>query len=307
MPSLYSLRQLATGTAIRLFLGCAFAAVPFFAAEKRPVDKFVVALKPDKNPEILRTEKTQLEAFLSAQLGRPVEAVIPLSSTVIIEGFANGTIDLGYLSATDFVPARERGVAEMLLVGQFADGRKAYDSYWVVKKDAPYTTIADLRSRPVAFASRTSTSGFVVPLFDLNQRGLLAADASPESFFGPGNVFFGVGYVSAIDRVLAGEAEAAAVSYYVLDEDKHLSTEKRSLLRQLQKQGPVPSHVLAVRASLASGDAEALRNALLALNDPANTSLRDKLFTTQLVTADAESHIATLAEALVIARKALKN
>jgi phosphonate transport system substrate-binding protein len=177
----------------------------------------------------------------------------------------------------------------------------------VVKKDAPYTTIADLRGRPVAFASRTSTSGFVVPLFDLNQRGLLAADASPESFFGPGNVFFGVGYVSAIDRVLAGEAEAAAVSYYVLDEDKHLSTEKRSLLRQLQKQGPVPSHVLAVRASLASGDAEALRNALLALNDPANTSLRDKLFTTQLVTADAESHIATLAEALVIARKALKN
>jgi len=273
---------------------------------QRPVAKFVVALKPDKNPEILRAEKTQLEAFLSAQLGRAAEAIIPLSSTVILEGFANGTVDLGYLSATDFVNARSRGLADLLLVGQFPGGRNAYDSYWVVKKDAPYASIADLRGRPVAFAGRTSTSGFVVPLFDLKTRGLLGPDASPESFFGAGNVYYGVGYVSAVERVLAGEAEAAAVSYYVLDEDKHLSADKRAQLRRLQTQGPVPSHVLAVRKSLAPADAAALGAALLALNEPANTALRDKLFTTRLVAADADAHVATLAEALALARQALK-
>lgn len=276
------------------------------AAGPQPVAKFVVALKPDKNPEVLRAEKTQLEAFLSAKLGRPTEAIIPLSSTVIIEGFANGTVDLGYLSATDFVNARSRGVVDLLLVGQFADGRNAYDSYWVVKKAAPYTAIADLRGLPVAFASRTSTSGFVAPLFDLKQRGLLGPDSSPESFFGAGNVYYGVGYVSAVERVLAGEAEAAAVSYYVLDEDKHLSVEKRAQLRRLQTQGPVPSHVLAVRKSLSPADAAALRSALLALNKPENTALRDKLFTTRLVAADADAHVATLAEALALARQALK-
>jgi phosphonate transport system substrate-binding protein len=284
----------------------ALACLPVSAASAQPVTKFVVALKPDKNPEVLRAEKAQLEVFLAAQLGRPVEAIIPLSSTVIIEGFANGTVDLGYLSATDFVNARNRSLVNLLLVGQFADGRNAYDSYWVVKKDAPYASIADLRGRPAAFASRTSTSGFVVPLFDLKQRGLLGPDASPESFFGAGNVYYGVGYVSAVERVLAGEAEAAAVSYYVLDEDKHLSAEKRARLRRLQSQGPVPSHVLAVRASLAPADASALRTALLALNDPANTVLRDKLFTTRLVAADADAHVASLAEALALARQALK-
>jgi ABC-type phosphate/phosphonate transport system substrate-binding protein len=149
---------------------------------QRPVAKFVVALKPDKNPEILRAEKTQLEAFLSAQLGRPAEAIIPLSSTVILEGFANGTVDLGYLSATDFVNARSRGLADLLLVGQFPGGRNAYDSYWVVKKDAPYASIADLRGRPVAFAGRTSTSGFVVPLFDLKTRDLLGQEAYDALF-----------------------------------------------------------------------------------------------------------------------------
>jgi phosphonate transport system substrate-binding protein len=298
----------ARGIAGLLLSLCAIAAAPgaATAAEVQPVAKFVIALKPDKNPEVLRAEKAQLETFLSAGLGRPVEAIIPLSSTVIIEGFANGTVDLGYLSATDFVNARARGVVDLLLVGQFPDGRNAYDSYWVVKKNASYTSIADLRGRPVAFASRTSTSGFVVPLFDLKQRGLLGSESNPESFFGAGNVYYGVGYVSAVERVLAGEAEAAAVSYYVLDEDKHLSIEKRALLRRLQVQGPVPSHVLAVRKSLAPADVESLRKALLALNEPDHTALRDKLFTTRLVAADADTHVASLAAALALARQALK-
>ncbi len=284
---------------------CAIAPAAF-ASEAKPVEKFVVALKPDKNPEVLRAEKSQLSSFLAEKLGRPVEVVIPLSATVILEGFANGTIDLGYLSATDLVNARARGAADLLLAGEFPDGRTAYDSYWVVKKDAPYRSIEDLRGKPVAFASRTSTSGFIVPLFDLQKRGLLGPDADPAGFFGAGNVFFGVGYVSAIERLLAGEAEAAAVSYYVLDQDKHLSPGQRAQLRMLQKQGPVPSHVLAVRNSLSAADAAALRAALLALNEPAASDLRDKVFTTKLVAADGAAHVASLAEGLALAKKALK-
>lgn len=277
-----------------------------FAQSARPVDKFVLALKPDKNPEILRAERGAISAFLSERLGRPVEVVIPLSATIILEGFANGTIDFGYLSATDLVNARSRGVGELLLAGEFSDGRTAYDSYWVVRAEAPYQSIADLRGRRVAFASRTSTSGFVVPLFDLQRRGLLGADADPAGFFGAGNVFFGVGYVSAIERVLAGEAEAAAVSYYVLDEDKHLTPDQRGRLRMLQKQGPVPSHVIAVRRTLAPADVAALRSALLALNEPEHAALRDRLFTTKLVPAEGEAHTASLAEALALARRALR-
>lgn len=268
--------------------------------------KVVFALKPDKNPELMQQEKKALEALLSAQLGLPVETIIPLSAGVIIEGLANGTIDLGYLSATDMANARDKRVADVLLAGEFADGRTVYESYWVVKKKAPYGSIADLRGKPVAFASLTSTSGFVVPLLDLQRRGLLDATASPESFFGRGNVFYGVGYVSALERVFAGEAEAAAVSDYVLDLDKHLSPEQRAQLRRLQTQGPVPSHVIVVRATLPRGDVEKLRAALLTLNEPAHSELRDKLFATKLVPVDAEQHLAPLAEGLALARKALR-
>ena len=277
------------------------AATPEFSLKK-----VVVALKPDKNPELMLQEKQALEAFLSARLGRPAEVVIPLSAATIHEGLANGTIDLGYLGATDMVNAASRKVATILLAGQFADGRTAYDSYWVVKKDAPYQSIADLRNRPVAFASKTSTSGFIIPVADLRARGLIGEDGNLETFFGRNNLYFGVGYVSAIERVLAGEAEAAAVSYYVLDLDKHLSPEQRAGLRKLQSQGPVPSHVIAVRSSLSDADTALLRQALLKLNDPEHVALRDKLFTTRLVPVGQAEHLAPLADAIALARRALR-
>ncbi len=279
------------------------------AAEKPAaltLDKVVVALKPDKNPELMLQEKRALEAFLSGELGRPAEVVIPLSAATILEGLANGTIDLGYLSATDMVNARNRRTARVLLAGEFSDGRTAYDSYWVVKKDAPYRSIEDLRGRPVAFASKTSTSGFIIPLLDLRSRGLIGEDGDAEAFFGRGNLYFGLGYVSAIERVLAGDAEAAAVSYYVLDRDKHLTPEQRAQLRMLQKQGPVPSHVIAVRSSLKEADAEVLRRAFAALNAPERTALRDKLFTTRLVPVDENAHLAPLADGLALASRALR-
>ncbi len=292
---------------------CLFAVLSAGAAPEsvRPVadlslEKVVVALKPDKNPELMLQEKRALEAFLTQTLGRPAEVVIPLSAATILEGLANGTIDLGYLSATDMVNARARRIGHILLAGEFADGRTAYDSYWVVKKDAPYESVADLRGKPVAFASKTSTSGLVIPLLDLRQRGLIGEDGNAEAFFGQGNLYYGVGYVSAVERVLAGDAEAAAVSYYVLDLDKHLSITQRGQLRRLQKQGPVPSHVVAVRASLDEADVSALRNALARLNAPEHAALRDKLFTTRLVPVNEDAHLAPLVDGLALVARALR-
>jgi ABC-type phosphate/phosphonate transport system substrate-binding protein len=95
------------------------------------------------------------------------------------------------------------------------------------------------------------------------------------------------------------------VSDYVFDQDKHLSAEQRARLRVLQSQGPVPSHVLAVRASLPPADRDALRTALLALNEAPHTTLRDRVFTTTLVPVSADEHLRPLAAALPLAERAL--
>ncbi len=264
--------------------------------------RLVVALKPDKDPDRMLEEKRSLEDHLSTQIGVPVEVFSPLSGSVIQEGFANGTIDLAYVSGTDMVHARERGVADLLLVGEI-DGKTSYTSYWVTLRDKPYEGIEDLRGRPIAFSSRTSTSGYVIPLWDLYRKGLIDAETGPAGFFGEGNVFYGSGYVSAVNRVLDGEAEAAAVSFYVLEEDRHLTGEQRDRLRKMAEQGPVPTHVIAVRASLADGDKERLRDALLVLNDDEHHDLRDAVFTSRIVAADEDEHLAGISEAMALARR----
>jgi phosphonate transport system substrate-binding protein len=287
-------------TCFVLLLSLLLAIAP--AQAEVSLEKVVIALKPDKNPDQMLTERTALSDYLRAKLEKPVEVTVPLSSAVILEGFANGTIDLGYLSATDVLNARKQKVGDILLAGEI-DGNPYYSSYWLCLKEKPYSSIADLKGKPVGFASRTSTSGYVLPYYDLIKRGLLKPNEDPEVFFGAGNVFYGTGYVSAVERVLSGDVEAAAVSYYVLDKDKHLSVEQRARLRKLQDQGPVPTHVIAVRTNLSDEDRAALKAALLSMNHSDSNELRDKVFTSKLVEVDPAKHLSILSEALELTAK----
>ena len=266
------------------------------AVAQLSVPKLVIALKPDKNPDMMQQERKTLSEFLSSKLGKPVDVIVPLTSAVILEGMANGTIDLGYLSATDMINARKKNIADILVAGEI-EGNNWYKSYWVSLKEKPYDGVDDLRGKPIAFSGKTSTSGYLIPLWDMKQKGLVDKPDA-ESFFGKGNVWFGTGYVSAIERVLNGEAEAAAVSYYVLDKDKHLSAEQRAKLKKVAEQGPVPTHVIAVRSSIPASDREALRKAVDSMNEPANATLRDNVFTSKLVPVDAEKHLGPLRDAL---------
>jgi phosphonate transport system substrate-binding protein len=240
-----------------------------------------------------------LEQFLSSELGGPVEVIIPISGAVINEGFSNGTVDLGYLSANDLINAKD---AELLLVGEI-NGQTTYKSYWLALRDKPYDSVEDLKGKPIAFASKTSTSGFVVPLWDLRRKGLVSDKNDPEEFFGKENVFYGTGYVSAVERVLNGQAEAAAVSYYVLDEDKHLSADQRAKLKKVAEQGDVPTHIIAIRSSISAAERAKIKEALLKLNQNGNTGLRDRMFTSKLVEADQEAHLRPLKEALVVVKR----
>jgi phosphonate transport system substrate-binding protein len=259
----------------------------------------VIALKPDKNPDAMLAEREALSESLSKILGRPVRVIVPLSAAVIIESLANGSIDLGWLSATDMVHAHQADAADLLLVGEI-DGKREYSSLWLCLAEKPYSSLEDLRGKPVAFASRTSTSGHLIPRLDLKKRGLIQTD--PEEFFGAGNVWFGTGYMSGVERVLAGEAEAAAVSDYVFEKDKHMTPEQKKRLRILSRQGPVPTHVLAVSKRLDPAARESLRKALLKFSatDPA---LCNTVFTSPLVTADANEHLRPVVEALAILPK----
>ncbi|MFY8215885.1 MAG: phosphate/phosphite/phosphonate ABC transporter substrate-binding protein [Chthoniobacterales bacterium] len=271
---------------------------PVHAAES-PVslDKVIVALKPDKDPDRMLAERAALSDLLSKEFGKPVEVIVPTSAAVITEGLKNGTIDIAHVSATEMVIIRDAGAGDLLLVGE-RDGLASYKSYWVSLADKPYASVEDLRGKPIAFSSRTSTSGYLIPMVDLRDRGLITG-ADAEEFFGKGNVVFGSGYVSAVERVLRGEVEAAAVSYYVLDEGNYLTDEQRAKLKKVTEQGPVPTHVIAVSSKLSEADRAVLKAGLIDLKKSA-TETSNAVFSADLIEVDADTHLAPVEKALTL-------
>ena len=264
--------------------------------------QLVIALKANKNPEKMLAEKESLEKYLSEKLARQVKVIIPTSSAAIVESFKNGTLDIGYLSSTDAARNLDDAAASILLI-HLKNGNPHYNSIWLSLKNKDYDSIEDLKDKPVAFASHSSTSGFLIPTWDLSKRGLVGPQKALTDYFA--QTIYGTGYVSAVEKVLNGEVEAAAVSDYVYKGDnKYLSDEQKAKLKIVQEQGPVPSHTICYRLSLSAADRDLIRQTLLGMNED-NPELRDKVFNGELVAVNPEEHLKITREALEV-QKTLK-
>ena len=268
------------------------------------IESLNIALKPNKNVQAQRLDEQSLGNALNKILGIPVNISTPSNKTIIEAGLANNTIDVGYVSSSDAISFADNDVAEVLVAGQHEsvdpEGNKYkgpyYFSVWLSLKDRPYKSIADLKGKKIAFSSRTSTSGYLVPCWDLIKKGIIPEGSSLQDFFGKKNIFYGTGYVSAVEQVLEGKAEAAAVSYYVFEKDKHLELVQREKLKVVQRQGPVASHTFCARRSLTLNDRKVIQNALLQIVKD-KPELSQSLFGGTLTSVNSKEHIKAPREA----------
>ena len=126
----------------------------------------------------------------------------------------------------------------------------------------------------------------------------MGPDKSLTDYFS--QTVYGTGYVSAVEKVLSGEVEAAAVSDYVFKGDnKYLSDAQKAKLKIVQEQGPVPAHTLCIRGSISPNDRDFLQKALLEMNEE-NPELRDRIFNGELVVVQEDEHLRVTREALEV-------
>ncbi len=264
--------------------------------------KVIVSLKATDHPEKFLAVKDGLENFLSEKMKRVVEITIPTSPASVTESFRTGKIDVGYLSPTDAGRNLELGTASVLLA-RTESGQPHYKSIWVCKKEKEYSSVADLKGKPIAFASRSSEAGYLIPAWDLANRKLIGPRVALTDYFS--QVLYCNGNASAVGKVLSGEAEAAAIADYALQGGtRALSEGQRTQLKNFQEQGPVPTDVLAVRSSLASKDRKLLKGAFLSMNAD-NPELCNRAFRGKLEVVDEREHLKVILEAIAV-QKTLK-
>jgi phosphate/phosphite/phosphonate ABC transporter binding protein len=180
-----------------------------------------------------------------------VQAVAFANDDALYEALRAGKVDLAFLGAVRYVQAHH----EFGALPVVADG-KASRGVIVVPAPSPLTSAKQLRGKRIAFGYENSTTTYLIPLLLLSKNGL-----QPEDVKG---TFAGHQPQALVDRMLAGEFDACAVSEVTLAANK-------AKLRVLERSEPFPGPPLVARKGFSAAAAAEIRRRMPSYKPPAGS------------------------------------
>ncbi len=257
-------------------------------------DTVTFAFQPQANPQALAPDADEMAKYMSEQIGVEVEVFLPTSYAAVVEALRSKNADVAYFGGWPYLIAHQKAGAE-LLAAEERNGNPYYYSRWYVQKDSDIESVADLEGRAVAFTAPTSASGYLFPLAKFIEKTSMETGDDPKDYFS--EVIYGGGYQQSLQALLNGRVDATAVSGYA--PEIYLSDEELESLRVLAKQGPVPTHGVAVRSALPDELKTNIKEAFLSLNDSEHQELLTSLYgAKRLVERSHDAHVKSLADAL---------
>jgi len=129
-----------------------------------------VGMIPDAGAtQVSIQEKAPLRDYLTTQMGREVNLVIPTNYNATVEALGNGSLDFAYLGGLTYVKAhRQYGVVP--LVQRNSD--LEFHSLFITGSSSAVKSLADLKEKTFAFGDINSTSGHLMPYMELKRAGV---------------------------------------------------------------------------------------------------------------------------------------
>ena len=290
---------------LSLIAAVIFAAVfaTFFILQSQGEEKLIVAVQPTQNPIDIRSRAEELRVFLEKRLGMPVEIYVPTNYAAVIEALRFRNAHVALMGSWPAYIATRTADSEVILaeVRTVAIDDKIvestyYFSYWIVLPDSPYKSLQDLRNKKACFPSPLSSSGYLAPVARMVELGLLEVkedqQADPKDFFS--EVIFGGGYGQCWAALKAGQVDVAVIAGDVAYD---LYKEAISGSRVIEKQGPLPSHVVVAVNDLPEDLKTRIKAAFLELGQEDYRDLMKKLVSAIFVgfkESSSEEHLASL-------------
>ena len=269
-----------------------------------PLNRVVIVFASRRDTADLEKKVALITDFLAKESGLTVEGIVA-DETAAVEALRSNRANVAFLGGRAALKAEQLTGARMYLAEVRPDysGGKTYKSVLVVKKNSPLKTLgtekqtlSQLKGKKMAFASRTSGSGYIMPTSAFVGQGLVADPDNYKQFFS--QVIYGDGYSSALQAVLRGQVDVAAVSEYALNPPWITKAEVEQL-RVLWSIPGVPAHGIVIDDSLPVATRDKLIKALLQLNKPENNAMFKTLYnSTQLVKVNHDQHLASMRTAL---------
>lgn len=215
-----------------------------------------VGVLPDQSAEKLAARYTLLLAHLVRETGLPFELVIPADYDELLQMFYAKNIDLAYFGGLTFLKAHERSGAVPLAMRD-VDAR--FRSYFLVNATEPATSIAEMRGGTLAFGSRLSTSGHLMPRYFMVESGI-----DPEGHFG--EIVYSGSHDATAMLVRDGEADLGAANGEIIERMFSENRLNRNEIRILWKTPPYPDYVWAIRKEIDGSVRRNIQDAFIALS-----------------------------------------
>ncbi|WP_349371072.1 phosphonate ABC transporter substrate-binding protein [Salinarimonas sp.] len=146
----------------------------------------------------LRNNECLIEA-LGSRLGVPVELFPAPDYAGVMQGLLADQLEMSFLGASGYagIYLQDPEAVEPIFVNAEADGSLGYKSVMYVRTDSGIESLEGMQGRSLAYADPNSTSGYLVPRFELGQQGIA------DDYFS--TTGFGGGHEQAVVAVLNGQ------------------------------------------------------------------------------------------------------
>lgn len=260
--------------------------------------KLVIGFIPTERAEELTPKAQTFERYLENKFNGTVdvEVSVPTSYEPLIEGLRFGHVDAAFLDTGPAWIAYNRTGAKVVLA-EVVDGKIYYNATIFARADDNSTaSLNDTIGKRVAFTSVTGSSGFILPVGTLIERGLIdvqgndfvaVQQALDEAF--ESNIAAG-GYKEALTLLLNGNVDVA----FGADDapQRFLTPEEQGQIRVVEEIGIVPSHVFVVSKDLSNTTKDQLVDYMLELNLPENNAILKDLYGAEaLLPTSTQGHI----------------
>lgn len=216
-------------------------------------------------------EKAPLKAYLERTLGRPVNLVIPKNYEATIEALGNGSLDFAYLGGLSYIKAHARYGAVPLV--QRASDRQ-FHSYFITSVNSGIHSLSDLKGKTFAFGDINSTSGHLMPYWEMKEAGMDPNTDLKYRYTGS--------HLATAKAVESGAAEAGALDDTVFDSMVSEGKLDPNHVRVFYTSKPFVDYVWVARKEINQATQEKLMQAFLNLregqNDDVLRILRGKNF-----------------------------
>lgn len=183
---------------------------------KSQFPELVFAVVPAENSSGVSDRFAPFVAYLSKQLDTKVTLRIANDYAAVIEGQRAGNIHIGYHGPASFARARVSNVPiEAFVIDVNRDGSKGYFSVFYVLAKGPYQKIEDLKGKNLGLVDPNSGSGYNMPLYSLDKRGITA-----DTFFG--KTLMTGSHENAVLALTQGTVDVAT-NWWNADDDSNLT------------------------------------------------------------------------------------